>query len=151
MEIQLGIIAFFSLLIFVIVRQNIKVYNHNNEAYNKLLKWKNEIEAKNEMLELRITMLKSLQQAIVGAKTSKFHNDDKAEIIAAPFSAEQILLLNNHQSSSTKHPYTCNGQKGICGNIENEPGRILYAVRGGLLCKCGMTLQNWAHNPLINS
>ncbi len=69
--------------------------------------------------------------------------------ISAPFTAEQIVMLNDHQTNGRCHPYTC----GKChsGVPKSEPigethreESVLVATRDGWECPYCDYKQTWA-------
>jgi hypothetical protein len=68
-------------------------------------------------------------------------DEDDENIVKAPFTDEQVRILNKSQEMGYQHPYTCQ-----CSG-EN----ILIATNAGWVCpkKCGYT-QDWAHKFSLN-
>jgi hypothetical protein len=60
--------------------------------------------------------------------------------IRAPFTAEQIEVLNRHQQSGEMHPYTCDKWHG-----EPAERRNLVATADGWICRHCSYRQSWAH------
>lgn len=56
-----------------------------------------------------------------------------SDTIIAPWDAETVVKLNNFQSSSGMHPFTC------------YDGHVLRATEQGWICPHDDYTQNWAH------
>lgn len=64
-----------------------------------------------------------------------------ADLLEAPFSADQVRALSLRQADDRFHPYTCSygGQKSHQGNP------VLLPTRAGMVCRgCGY-IQTWVH------
>jgi hypothetical protein len=64
-------------------------------------------------------------------------------VIRAPWTKEQVDLLNAYQARGDAHPYTCPGGQKACDGSRN-----LTATAEGWVCRCGAYRQNWAHDHL---
>ena len=87
------------------------------------------------------------------------------ESIKAPFTEEQVKLLNEYQSLGIMHQFTCTGQlklqqveitEGVFKTV-NEKTRedcpnegTLIATTDGWVCPCGQYKQDWAHKFMLN-
>lgn len=60
--------------------------------------------------------------------------------VRAPFTPEQVEILNKHQADQTQHPYTCENWHG-----EPVERRNLVATEQGWICRHCSYRQNWAH------
>ena len=80
--------------------------------------------------------------------------------IKAPFSPEQVKLLNEYQEMGIMHPFTCGGQP---MEFEDEDGKftensrdqcpnegLLIATKQGWVCPCGKYTQDWAHDFMLD-
>lgn len=63
-----------------------------------------------------------------------------ADPLRAPFTPEQVEILNRYQERGDLHPYTC-------PNWHGEPAvrRNLVATESGWICRHCAYTQNWAH------
>lgn len=59
--------------------------------------------------------------------------------ITAPWTQEQVDLLNAAQTSGYLHPFTCPGDRDVC-----KFHRDLIATVDGWVCGCGRYRQDWA-------
>jgi hypothetical protein len=70
--------------------------------------------------------------------------------IMAPFSREQVINLNNFQTKSGMHPFTCGGDRGdeahqaYADTWGGEPGQLV-AYLSGWKCPVCDYRQDWAH------
>jgi hypothetical protein len=62
----------------------------------------------------------------------------------APWTDGQVKALNEWQTSSAFHPFTCPGDFAHCKNQ-----RELIATRQGWVCACGQYKQTWAHDFML--
>lgn len=65
-------------------------------------------------------------------------------IIYAPFTPEQVALLNGFQQGSNMHPFTCGGDG--CRRAHPLEHTSLYAAEDGWHCRYCDYSQNWAHD-----
>lgn len=70
-----------------------------------------------------------------------------SETITAPFTDEQVRLLNEWQQHSTMHPFTCRRRTETPhGYHDSRDFGVLVATRDGWVCRdCDYT-QDWAHD-----
>lgn len=69
-------------------------------------------------------------------------------ILHAPWSAEVITALRQHQADPQRHPYTCPGGD-QCPAADAQ--RALIPTTYGWVCVCGRYGQDWAHSPFGGS
>lgn len=83
-------------------------------------------------------------------------------IIEAPFTDEQVKLLNEFQNMGSIHPFTCMSPEAIpeCLRAGKEvdgkymPGTDegkLIARNEGWICPCGKYTQDWAHSFMVDN
>lgn len=58
--------------------------------------------------------------------------------ITAPWTQDQVDMLNTAQATGWLHPFTCPGENKVC------PKRELTATVDGWVCACGRYRQEWA-------
>jgi hypothetical protein len=63
-----------------------------------------------------------------------------ADPIRAPFTPEQIDVLNRYQANDMVHPYTCEHWHG-----DPAERRNLVATKDGWICRYCDYRQSWAH------
>lgn len=65
-------------------------------------------------------------------------------VINAPFSAEQVAVLNQFQRLRNFHPFTCgSGNRTDDAHLDGEG--VLVAAKEGWICPYCDYRQNWAH------
>jgi len=69
-------------------------------------------------------------------------------VITAPFTEDQVRILNKFQHSGFFHPFTC-GDEACPRNSAVDDG-ILVATEKGWECKCGNYTQDWAHSFMVD-
>lgn len=69
------------------------------------------------------------------------------DIITAPFTSEQVKLLNNFQKSQHAHPFTCGGDRTDENHLDGEG--ILVATEDGWVCPYCDYRQNWALSTML--
>lgn len=62
--------------------------------------------------------------------------------IIAPFTPQQVEVLNEGQYIGFSHPYTCGNEDSNC---PEHPDKILVATIRGWICPYCDYTQNWAH------
>lgn len=62
--------------------------------------------------------------------------------ITAPWTQEQVDMLNAAQNAGHLHPFTCPGDGPGCGSMHET--RDLIATVDGWVCACGRYRQDWA-------
>lgn len=61
----------------------------------------------------------------------------------APWTEEQVVVLNRFQANGAFHPFTCPGKDSGCERRE------LTATKDGWVCHCGEYKQDWAHDFML--
>lgn len=65
--------------------------------------------------------------------------------VFAPFTPEQVVILNRYQRERVFHPFTCGNRDGHPMDPEGDYG-VLVATEAGWVCRhCDYT-QTWAHS-----
>lgn len=67
------------------------------------------------------------------------------EKIKAPFTEDQVTLLNAYQTNGLFHPFTCCSFNG-CDRSDKK----LIATKSGWVCPCGLYKQKWAHKFMVD-
>lgn len=62
--------------------------------------------------------------------------------ITAPWTQDQVDMLNRAQTCGWLHPFTCPGTEVGCGAMHEQ--RDLIATLDGWVCVCGKYRQDWA-------
>jgi len=73
-----------------------------------------------------------------------------ADLVTAPWTAEQVESLNGFQRSGVMHPFTCSGGGGP--HSERIDGAVLVATESGWRCPVPDCThqQDWAHPWMAN-
>lgn len=76
---------------------------------------------------------------------------EKDNKIFAPFTEEQVEMLNKFQQNGHYHPFTCGSPDEIpeCTRKSGSQG-ILIATVDGWVCPCGKYHQDWAHSFMVD-
>lgn len=69
-------------------------------------------------------------------------------MIKAPFTEDQVKVLNTYQKLDYVHPYTCGGEN--CERQKRDDQGKLIATTDGWICPCGKYEQKWAHDVIIH-
>ncbi len=70
-------------------------------------------------------------------------NYNQVEVLAAPFTDDEIEALNSWQKSKLTHPYTCgSGNRTDAAHTDGEG--VLVATRDGWICPFCDYTQDWA-------
>lgn len=67
----------------------------------------------------------------------------RPEKVTAPFTAEQVTVLNQYQHSGFFHPFTCGRCRDTLGCEKDE--RLLVATLAGWVCPTCDNTQDWCH------
>lgn len=64
--------------------------------------------------------------------------------VHAPFTADQVEALRQHQADESRHPLTCPNNEGHCSDAD----RVLIPTAEGLVCGCGAYRQTWIYEKM---
>jgi hypothetical protein len=68
-------------------------------------------------------------------------------MIKAPWTAEQVVKLNEFQNAGYVHPFTCPNRDEGHGEFNGDKGALVATVRGWICPFCDYA-QDWAHDGM---